>query len=215
VLGAKKRDGGGAWVDLANNRPGAGVRAKAVEMRQSEPVWTLLARMAGVQTEESAWRVGARGEELVGNELAKLGPDWRVLHSIPLGDHGPDVDHLVIGPGGVFTLNAKNHKYATVSVDGEVVTVNGCPKPYVQKSRQEARRVGQILSGALGVHVPTRGVVVIVNAGNFTIDEQPGDVLVTNRARLRRTLRCHPSVHDRASVEAFFEVARRSTTWCA
>jgi hypothetical protein len=55
-----------------------------VELVQSKPVWTLLARFAGVHTEERAWRVGARGEELVGKELAKLGPDWRVLHSIAL-----------------------------------------------------------------------------------------------------------------------------------
>jgi hypothetical protein len=90
------------WVDLASDRPGAAVRAKAVELRQSEPVWTLLARVAGGHTQERAWCIGARGEEKVGKELAKLGPDWRVLHSIPLGDHSPDVDHLVIGPERPF-----------------------------------------------------------------------------------------------------------------
>jgi hypothetical protein len=196
AVGAKSRDGGGAWVDLAGNRPGAGVRAKAIELRRSEPVWTLLARVAGVHTEERAWRVGARGEELVGKELAKLGPDWRVLHSVPLGDHGPDVDHLVIGAGGVFTLNAKNHKYAAVSVNGDLVTVNGYPQLYVQKSRHEARRVGHILSDALGVHIPTRGVVVIANAGHFSIRERPCGVQVIDKRGLRRFLRSLPRLYD-------------------
>jgi len=35
------------------------------------------------------------------------------------------------------------------------------------------------------MEVAVRGVVVVVNAGHFTIHEQPGDVLVIDRPRLR------------------------------
>jgi hypothetical protein len=190
------------------------VRAKALEVRRDEPVWTLLARVAGVHTEERAWRLGGRGEELIGKELAKLGSRWHVLHSIPISGSA-DIDHLVIGPAGVFSLNAKHHKYATVSVEGDVVTVNGHPHPYVEKSRQEARRVGRVLSEAIGASIAAHGVVVVVNAGNFTFRQQPEDVLVTDRRRLRRWLLSFPCVHDRAGTEALFQVARRSSTWRA
>jgi len=202
----------GSWLDLADNCAGAAVRAKALEARRDEPVWTLLARVAGVHTEERAWRLGARGEELIGKELAKLGPRWHVLHSIPIGDSA-DIDHLVIGPAGVFSLNAKHHKYASVSVESDLVTVNGHPHPYVDKSRHAARRVGQVLSEAIGVAIATHGVVVVVNAGNFTVRRQPEDVLVTDRRRLRPWLLTFPCVLDRARTEALFQVARRSSTW--
>jgi hypothetical protein len=203
---------GRTWIDLANNRPGASVRSKALEARRSEPVWTLLSRVASVHTDERAWRTGVKGEELVARELARLDSRWHVLHSIPIGDCA-DIDHLVIGPAGVFSLNAKHHKYAAVFVDGDLVTVNGHQQPYVEKSRHEARRVSRVLSEAVGVEVATRGVVVVVNVGQFTISRQSKDVLVVDRRRIRRRLLSLPAVDDSAYRERLFQVARRSSTW--
>jgi hypothetical protein len=57
----------------------------------------------GVHTDAAAWSKGEKGEELVGKRLEKLGSTWKVIHSIPIGSKGTDIDHVVIGPGGVFT----------------------------------------------------------------------------------------------------------------
>jgi hypothetical protein len=70
-------------------------------------------------------------------------------------------------------MNSRHHKYAAVSVDGDLVTVNEYPQPYVRKSRREARRVGQMLPEVLGVSVAAHGIVVIVNAGHLAIRQQP------------------------------------------
>jgi hypothetical protein len=66
--------------------------------------------------------------------------------------------------------------------------VNGFPQPDVGTSRHEARRVGQLLSDALGEHVAVHGVVVAVNAGNLTICQQPCDVQLIERPGLRKWL---------------------------
>lgn len=51
---------------------------------------------------------GASGEEHVGELLDELpGGDWRVIHDAMLG-HG-NVDHIVIGRAGVFTVETKSH----------------------------------------------------------------------------------------------------------
>lgn len=51
---------------------------------------------------------GARAEEHVGGLLAELDPaEWRVIHDASLG-HG-NVDHILIGPSGVFTVETKSH----------------------------------------------------------------------------------------------------------
>jgi hypothetical protein len=51
---------------------------------------------------------GATGEEHVGSLLEELaGDDWRVIHDVTLG-HG-NVDHILIGPAGVFTVETKSH----------------------------------------------------------------------------------------------------------
>jgi hypothetical protein len=52
---------------------------------------------------------GAQGEERVGgllDGLAKQG-EWHVVHDANLG-HG-NVDHIAIGPAGVFTVETKSH----------------------------------------------------------------------------------------------------------
>jgi hypothetical protein len=51
---------------------------------------------------------GATGEEQVGGLLETLASDgWSVIHEASFG-HG-DVDHILIGPAGVFTVETKSH----------------------------------------------------------------------------------------------------------
>jgi hypothetical protein len=54
------------------------------------------------------WLRGAEGERQVGTALADLAVDgWMALHDVSLG-HG-NVDHILIGPGGIFTIETKSH----------------------------------------------------------------------------------------------------------
>ena len=50
---------------------------------------------------------GARGERKVGAVLDGLGPDWHAVHDIYLGRG--NIDHVLIGPAGVFTVETKSH----------------------------------------------------------------------------------------------------------
>jgi Nuclease-related domain len=51
---------------------------------------------------------GASGEEQVGRLLESLSErGWRVVHDASLGRG--NVDHILIGPGGVFTVETKSH----------------------------------------------------------------------------------------------------------
>jgi hypothetical protein len=51
---------------------------------------------------------GAAGEEYVGGLLDELpGGDWLVIHDASLGRG--NVDHILIGPAGVFTVETKSH----------------------------------------------------------------------------------------------------------
>jgi hypothetical protein len=51
---------------------------------------------------------GAEGERKVGAILEDLAPDWHVLHGVWLG-HG-DIDHVLVGPGGTFTVETKANR---------------------------------------------------------------------------------------------------------
>ncbi len=69
----------------------------------------------GVERDLGRWRRGAEGEEHVGQVLEGLAADgWQVLHDVSFGRG--NIDHIAIGPGGVFTVETKSHR-GKLSVD--------------------------------------------------------------------------------------------------
>ena len=203
-------------MDLATNQPGAEAREQAQAARDAAPVRTVLARVLGVHTDERAWRIGADGEEKVAAQLAKVAkkdPRWRSLHAIPVGDRGSDIDHLLIGPGGIFTVNTKNHPGAKIWVGGNTFMVNGHRQPYVRNSRYEAERAAKLLTAACGFPVYVQGLIVTVNADDVVIKTQPDGVNVTWRNNLVKWLLRHGDIHAPETLDAIYEAARRSTTW--
>jgi hypothetical protein len=205
------------WTDLAATRAGAAAREQALALKQAAPVKTFLARALGVKTDERAWRIGADAEEEVAARLKKLGERWKVLHAVPVGENGSDIDHVVIGPGGVFTINTKHHPDAAIWVGGNTFMVDGHRVPYVRNSRYEAQRTARMLTAALGgVPVFTTGLIAVMGARKgFTIKSQPDDgaVVVMTRREVAKWLAKRPDVLTDEQVEAIYAVARRSDTW--
>lgn len=205
------------WTDLSGTRAGEAARVQAVALRQAAPVKTFLARVLRVKTDERAWRIGADGEEAVAARLVKLGDAWKILHAIPVGENGADIDHVVIGPGGVFTVNTKHHPDSGIWVGGNTFMVNGARVPYIRNSRFEARRTAKFLAAALAdVPVPVVGLIAVMGATNgFRVKSQPpdGDVVVLTRREIATWLSKRPVALTAAQVAAIYAVARRSDTW--
>lgn len=205
------------WIDLSGAAAGAAARERALAERAAQGrVRHAVARLVGAKTNERAWRIGADGEVAVADQLARLAPQWHLLHAVRVGSRGSDIDHVVIGPGGVFTVNAKNHPHAHVWVGGDTFMVNGQRLPYVRNSRFEARRAARMLTEHVGFPVDATGVIAVMGAHKgFTIKAQPedGKVVVTQRKRVRQFLLNHPPTLTSPEIDAIYEVARRSTTW--
>ncbi|KGN40646.1 nuclease-related domain-containing protein [Knoellia aerolata] len=204
------------WVDLATNRAGAEAREQANAARDAAPVRTVLARVLGVHTDERAWRIGADGEVKVAAQLGKVerkDPRWRFLHAVPVGGRGSDIDHVIIGPGGVFTANAKHHPGAKIWVGGSTFIVNGSKQPYVRNARHEAQRAARLLTDACGFPIHVQGLIVTVNAQHVVVKSQPEGVSVLPRMQLTTWLLRHGDILTGEQVDAIYEVARRSTTW--
>jgi hypothetical protein len=204
------------WIDLADNPPGAAARAQAIAQKQAAPVKTVLARVLGVHNSERAWRIGADGEEAVALRLLRLGVDWKILHAIPVGHENSDIDHVVIGPGGVYTINAKHHPDSQIWVGGDTFLVNGHKQLYVKNSRFEAKRAAELLGRAVGFPVPVIALIVIVGAHKgMIIKAQPpgGDVIILGRKEIDAWLSDRPQVLVPSIVDLIYDQARRSTTW--
>jgi hypothetical protein len=78
---------------------------------------------------------GATGEEQVGGLLDGMaGEDWHVIHDASLGQG--NVDHILIGPGGVFTVETKSHPGPI-----RVANVHGATLRQAQAQRKAIERV--------------------------------------------------------------------------
>jgi hypothetical protein len=209
------------WHDLATHRPGQLVREQAAaEWAASKDRSKFLAygaRVFNVHTDERAWRVGADGEEAVGARLEKLrGNGWYLLHSVPVGKKESDIDHVVIGPGGVFTLNTKNHPGGKIWVAKYQMRVNGQVVPYLRNANHEATRASKLLTKAAGFEVSVRSCVVVLTGTiipEVNIKQMPDDVMVLDRMDVPRWFKKRPAVLSQEQIDAIYAVARRSDTW--
>jgi hypothetical protein len=58
-----------------------------------------------------AWRRGAAGERRTAQLLEPLERHgWAVLHDLAVPDSRANIDHMVIGPGGVFVIDSKQYR---------------------------------------------------------------------------------------------------------
>lgn len=142
-----------------------------------------------------------------------VGDTWHRLHAVEDGDRGSDIDHVVIGPPGVFTLNTKRHPHATAWLGERMVMVNGQRTDYLRNSRFEAKRAAALLSQAGGCPVAVTPVIVFVDLDAFNVKQLPADVHVTTRNRLLDWFRSLPPTLDADTIEMIFAHARQSTTW--
>jgi hypothetical protein len=204
------------WDDLASNSPGEAARARSLELWAEHPVLVTAAWLLGIRTQAVSFAVGARGERVVGRKLNGWAARsrWHVLHAVPVGRAGADIDHVVIGRFGVVTVNTKTTG-SSVWVGEYGMKIGRVSVDYLRKSRTEARRTRQLLGRTAGSDVPVQPAIVFVGVRRFTVRRGgPADVAVLRSPRaLRRWLRRQPHVLDDGQVDALYEVARRPSAW--
>ncbi|HEX3840018.1 MAG TPA: nuclease-related domain-containing protein [Acidimicrobiales bacterium] len=184
--------------------------------KKAAPVRTFVSRLLGAPSENQTPRAGSDSEEQVAHQLAKLPDGWHVFHSIPGGSHTLGIDHVVVGPGGVFIMSTKHHPGATIWVDGETFLVNGTKHPYVRDARHEAMRATRTLTEHSGFAVPVIAVVAVVGAHEgLTVKSQPGDgaVHVVPRRNLVNWLVGHQTIFAPDQVAVVAEASRHSSAW--
>jgi hypothetical protein len=177
---------------------------------------TRLERLVGRDPIDPAarpWYTGATGERSVAARLSTLPAGWTVLHSLPVGRNGADIDHLIVGPGGVFTVNTKHYVDASVWVAGRTVLVAGSSRPMVQKAEAEARRVDRIIAGVLADPPAVRAVIAVVGAKRITVRRAPRFVTVLRAEHLRRFLRSQPERLTPAEVLSLVTAFDDPATW--
>jgi hypothetical protein len=145
-----------------NNEAGAGARAKEQELAgEKRAARRFFERVFDPRTEDRSWRRGAEGEERVAAHLSSLDNGWAVIHDLTIGRKGANLDHLVIGPPGVFALNTKNLT-GKLTVYEHAILQNGHKTAFVPAALREVRTVQERLSAAAGRAIRAWSVLVVM-----------------------------------------------------
>lgn len=195
---------------------GHAVIEKLLADRKGVPSRSFLSRVFGadpLSPENYPWYKGALGEIAVGRLLERLGPEWTVLHAVPVGTGSSDIDHVLIGPGGVFTLNTKNHAGQSVWVAGRTLMVAGKKQRHLYNASHEAARASKLLTRGASETVPVTGVVVVIAPKSMTVRERPSGVAVVTDRQLLRWLSDRPRVLSPRETAVITAAAVRPATW--
>lgn len=201
---------------LGLRRPATSVIAECLRVQATVPPNNAVQRFFGVSPlgrEAEPWYVGALSELEVGRRLDGLGPGWVVLHSVPVGTGSSDLDHVVIGPGGVFTINTKHHRGQHVWVGAKRILVNGQRTDHLRNAKYEATRTSKLLSVAARVRVDVTPIIAIVGAKRMTVRQRPTDVVVLREHELVRWLQRHPVTLTPEQVQHVAAVAAQPAAW--
>ena len=174
----------------------AGKSAYDVARKQRE-------KAARLERSAALWEQGAAGEVAVATALAALPADWVVLHDLAWpGRQRANLDHVVIGPGGVFVVDAKNWS-GRIEVRDDVLTQNG-------RRREEA--VSSVAAAAIAVQalvspLDCDGVLCFVR--DDEVGATAGNVTVCSTANLVGVLTSRPTVLGPDEVVRCDEAIRR------
>lgn len=180
--------------DLAPNRPGE----------------TLLHESAGQwpahRFTTAPHRRALAAQQLAGDALDRLeGAGWRVLHALALPG-GATIDHLLVGPAGVFTVRSVATRGRRVRIADPLVAVGrAAPAPLLRGIRHEAERAGLALAAAV------RPVLVLVGAERVERGPVP-DVTVLKDGDIPGLARLG-GVLKPADVASLYALARDRRTW--
>jgi hypothetical protein len=202
--------------DLRTHTPGFTLVRECLRIQSDARPLGPLARVLGfspLHPDASSWYRGALGELAVAAALAELGPEWEVLHAVPVGS-GAAIDHLAIGPSGVFTLNARNGSAARVWLAGMTMHPDGPRQHHVRNSLQESARAARMLGAAAGERVEVRPVIVVANP-RAVVRSDDTRVAITSATQLTRWLNRQPHVLSDEQLENLSMLAEQPGTWGA
>lgn len=200
-------------VDMLAGVPGAGAREMASRLRAGPHATVEEREHAALEAEQ--WAAGAAAEERAGRLLQALGPDWTVLHDITVHHRGWNLDHVAIGPQGVFVINTKTTTRTdspTIVADADRVVVHGWHTDYLAKSRKEAFRTSVTLFGRRDSPLVTP-VLLFVNTPSVEFRSPPGDVWIAEAHNIVPALTSGPVRMTPKQYGRVVGKARYQQTW--
>lgn len=182
-------------ADLAPNRPGESLLGE------------LEHRPAGTRA-RLRMRQDLAAQQRMGDLFDALEPDgWRTLHCVPLPGLGR-IDHLLIGPAGIFCVRTVPGRRQRAVVGDLLLTVGRAePRPDPRRTRRAAAFAALVLTAEV------TPALALVDASRVEVAPTVRDIRILQAPTATPDLTASPTILKPPDIEALFTVARDARTW--
>lgn len=106
---------------------------------------------------------GALAEEKVETKLTALPEEFVSFHDLAFP--GFNIDHVAVGPGGVFVIETKSHG-GKITSNGNQLLLNGSSpeKDFINQTWSQTYHIKNLLKERLGKEIPVHPVLCFTNA---------------------------------------------------
>ncbi|HEY8479191.1 MAG TPA: nuclease-related domain-containing protein [Spirillospora sp.] len=166
-----------------------------------------------------AWQKSSAAERRTERQLRSLERNgYLVLHAraVPRDDEGVSdgrIDHLVIGPSGVYAIDSEKwDKRLPVRTMSHLKLFHGPfdKKDRLDEARWEAQQASRVLAGRVGFEVPVQPSVAIYGPSIPWKVMRVRDVDVYAGNRARAYLRRRPKVLTDSDIQRIFQAAKEA-----
>ncbi len=195
-----------AWVPLLAE--GAVIAGGVIALR------LLRGPLDSLVRERVKWLRGGQAEALIAWRLRDLDDEWHLFNNVKL-KMGGDLDHVLVGPGGVFCLSTKSHKgiYSTAK-DGSYL-LNGKPTDQLEEAKQMALKLRNWFEVKLhdspNIRVPWIQPILVVPFAYVDFDPRQQAAWVIDDNGLMDIFNNHPRRLDAKSIAACMNVLKEMT----
>jgi hypothetical protein len=156
--------------------------------------------MNDIYRERIKWLRGGQAEGLVAWHLQELSNDWHVFHNV-MRDSGWDIDHVLVGPAGIFTISTKAQRGYYSRQNGGF-RLNNQPTDHVDEAVRMAMKLKDRLYGLAG-EVPWIQGVLAVPFAYVDFPPKQNNVWVLHERDLISELESAPKKLAKADIARF------------
>lgn len=156
----------------------------------------------------SSWGKGARGERIVASVLNDLPQNFYVFNDLKLPIQKGNIDHVILGPTGIFTIETKNYS-DSFTIDGDKWFRNGPKSRYIhydpgKQAKEASVKLMNYLSqsGLRGVKW-VKPIVVLIKEDGYKIKKPSKDYVVLSPSKVVKYITGQKSTIDNKKVLEF------------
>jgi hypothetical protein len=117
------------------------------------------------------WSRGAKGEKIVAKKLKKLPKKYTAIRDVKIPNLGGDIDHVVVGPTGIYVIETKNYKPTYIPDEDCWYHTSGRKSPQnpAKQVKLQASKLNDFLKNKLGKKLNKTAIYPVISPINHNL----------------------------------------------